>query len=92
MRADATQSRIREFVLNQFPLAKKRGIGDQDPLLGNGILDSLGILEVVAFVEREFEIVVADEDLEPESFESISSIARFVERKQSPGPAPERKG
>lgn len=89
MNPDVTQSRIREFVLNQFPLAKKRGIGDLDPLLGNGILDSLGILEVVAFVEREFEIVVADEDLEPESFESIASIARFVETKQSRGQTPE---
>ncbi len=82
MQADSAQSRVRNFILNQFPLARKRAIGDGDPLLGNGILDSLGILEVVAFVEREFEITVADEDLLPERFESIASIARFVEQRR----------
>jgi acyl carrier protein len=44
--------------------ARKRAIGDGDPLLGHGILDSLGILEVVAFVEKEFGITVADDELE----------------------------
>lgn len=85
MRADSTQARIRDFILNQFPLARKRSIGDADPLLSNGILDSLGILEVVAFVEREFEITVADEELVPESFESIERVARFVEEKRAHG-------
>lgn len=91
MTTDSTEARIRGFILDQFPLARKRGIGHRDPLLGNGILDSLGILEVVAFVEREFEITVADEELVPESFESISSIARFVEAKQADG-GPRRGG
>jgi acyl carrier protein len=86
MRTDGTRARIREFILNQFPLARKRAIGDADALLGTGILDSLGILEVVAFVEREFAITVADEELVPESFESIASIARFVEEKRAHGP------
>jgi len=85
MPIDSAHVRIRSFILNQFPLARKRAIGDGDPLLGSGILDSLGILEVVAFVEREFEITVADEDLLPESFESIASIARFVEDKRDRG-------
>jgi acyl carrier protein len=89
MTVDSTQIRIRDFILNQFPIARKRSVGDSDPLLGQGILDSLGILEVVAFVEREFEITVADEELVPESFESIASIARFVDskRRRSPGEA-----
>jgi len=86
MPADATVARIRDFILNQFPLARKRGIGDGDPLLGHGILDSLGILEVVGFVEREFGITVADEELLPESFESIASIARFVDGKRAVPP------
>ena len=81
MPVESTHARIRTFVLNQFPIARKRGIGDGDPLLGHGILDSLGILEVVAFVEREFGITVADEELVPESFDSIVNIARFVDGK-----------
>jgi acyl carrier protein len=92
MATESSEIRIRAFILDQFPLARKRGIGDRDPLLGNGILDSLGILEVVAFVESEFDITVADEDLLPESFESISSIARFVEGKQADGRGSTKEG
>ena len=85
MPIEPTQARIRDFVLNQFPLARKRALGDGDPLLSHGIIDSLGILEVVAFVEREFGITVADEELVPESFESIASIAGFVDAKRGSG-------
>lgn len=82
MNHDNTPGRIRHFILNQFPLARQRAIGDDDPLLRTGILDSLGILEVVAFIETEFEITVADEELVPESFESIATMARFVDGKR----------
>jgi len=83
MRDDTTPGRIRHFILNQFPLARQRAIGDEDPLLRTGILDSLGILEVVAFIELEFGIMVADEELVPESFESIATMARFVDGKRA---------
>jgi acyl carrier protein len=43
----------------------------------------LGVLEVVAFVEQEFGISVADEELVPECFESIAKIARFVDQKRA---------
>ena len=82
MTTDTTPGRIRHFILNQFPLARQRAIGDEDPLLRTGILDSLGILEVVAFIESEFGILVADEELIPESFESIATMARFVDGKR----------
>jgi acyl carrier protein len=87
MTPGTTETRVREFILGKFPLAKKRGIQDDDPLLRTGILDSLGILEVVAFLEGEFEIVVADEELVPESFETIATIARFVDGKRARGAA-----
>jgi acyl carrier protein len=83
MHADSTPGRIRHFILNQFPLARQRAVGDEDPLLRTGILDSLGILEVVTFIEQEFEITIADEELVPESFESIATMARFVDQKRA---------
>jgi len=86
MDADSTPGRIRRFIVAQFPLARQRALGDEDPLLRTGILDSLGILEVVAFLEQEFEITVADEELVPESFESIATMARFVDGKRRRGP------
>jgi acyl carrier protein len=85
MSVETTAARIRGFIVHQFPLARQRAVGDEDPLLRTGIIDSLGILEVVSFLESEFSITVDDEELVPESFESIATMTRFVDRKRSPG-------
>lgn len=72
--------RIRQFVLQTFPLARRRKVSDGDDLLQSGIIDSLGVLELVTFFQQEFSLAVADEDLTPEHFQSIDCMARFVER------------
>jgi acyl carrier protein len=79
VQSNSVTDRIRTFLVAQFPLA--RTLRDQDRLLGDGILDSLGILEVVSFIEREFDLTVSDEELLPENFDSISTLAAFVESK-----------
>lgn len=73
---------IRRFVLSKFPLAKKRGVSDDENLLDSGIVDSLGILDLVSFIEQEFNVTVSDDELVPENFKSIRSLAAFVQRKQ----------
>ena len=70
---------VRRFLEGSFPLVKH--VGNDSLLLGSGLLDSLAVLEVVGFVEREFHITVLDEDLIPENFGTIKSIAAFVSRK-----------
>ncbi len=75
---DVVMARIRYFVLKQFPLAGQRDIADTDSLLENGIVDSMGILEIVGFIEREFEIELSDEDLLADTFESVETLSRFV--------------
>ena len=71
--------RIREFVLQKFPLARKRKVANNDNLLESGIIDSLGVLDLVAFLQQEFAVAVADEDLTPENFQDIECMARFVD-------------
>lgn len=75
---------IRQFILKQFPQARRRQLQEADPLLQNGIVDSLGVLEVVAFIEAQFKVKVDDEDLTPENFQSIVRMAAYVERKRNP--------
>lgn len=79
MNAQVITDQIKTFVAKQFPAAEKAGV--EDPLLKNGIIDSLGILEVVAFLEKEFAITISDEELLPKNFESISSLCAFVQQK-----------
>jgi acyl carrier protein len=73
--------------LEQFVLEITQGTGvtavaPDDDLLANGIIDSHGLMELVGFIEQRYGISVADDDLLPENFQSLSHIAAFVERKR----------
>ena len=79
----AAAERVRGFVLEKFPQAKKLGLRDTDKLLESGLIDSLGILDLVAFLESEFHVHVTDDELLPENFQSVEAIVKFVERKRN---------
>ncbi len=73
--------RLRGFIVEKFPLARRHDFRDDTLLLEKGILDSLGILDIVTFIENEFQIMIEDEDLVPENFQSVSSLAEFLNSK-----------
>jgi acyl carrier protein len=87
MTGDAICGRIRHFLVERFPSARIRPIGDDDQLLANGILDSLGVLDVVVFLEQEFAITIGDDDLLPENFETLGRLTKFVAGRQTAGGA-----
>ncbi len=72
---------IRCFILEKFPAAKKRGLYDELPLLERGIVDSLGVLDVIGFLEQTFQIRIDDDELTPDNFANVRCMAAFVERK-----------
>src|SRR5271168_654431 len=78
-------AQIREFILEKFPLARKQQLKDTDALLETGILDSLGVLDLVTFIEQKFSIGMTDDELVPENFQTIERIAAFVARKKDRG-------
>lgn len=74
--------KIRKFILENFPIAKRQDISDDGLLLGSGIIDSIGILQIVTFLEGEFAITVDDEEFIPENFQTIAHISTFVQSKR----------
>lgn len=76
------QSKIRQFVLENFYIQDPSEITDDTLLVTNGIVDSTGMLEVIAFLEEQFGIRVSDEETTPENLESIGRMTAFVARKQ----------
>jgi acyl carrier protein len=72
---------IRRFIYDKFPIAKSRALEDSSRLLEEGILDSLGVLELVNHLQDEVGISIEDEELVPENFASIHAIATFVDAK-----------
>ena len=78
---NSVNERIRGFILEKFPLARKQGLKSNDRLLEGGILDSLGVLDLVSFVEQEFAIQISDDELVPDNFQTIEQLAAFVQAK-----------
>ncbi len=54
-----------------------------DDLLGGGLVDSLGMMRLVAYLEERYQVVAPPEDVTIENFRTISSIARYVESRVS---------
>jgi len=78
---DTIEQKIHVFLLEKFPLARTSHVSRDTSLLESGILDSLGILDVVAFLESEFAITIADEELVPDNFRSLGTLSAFVRQK-----------
>jgi acyl carrier protein len=77
---DATVlARTRAFVNETF-LYMRPGfaLGDTDRLLQRGVIDSMGVMELIAFLRSEFGVVVADEDITESNLGSLADIARYV--------------
>lgn len=77
------QPRIRQFILDNFYIRDPAEIGDDTLLVTNGIVDSTGMLEVIAFLEEQFGVQVTDEETTPENLDSIDRMAAFIARKQA---------
>ena len=76
------KGQIRSFIIDNFLFGDDDGLDDQISFLDSGIVDSMGILEIVNFISEEFQVTVADEDLLPENLDSIDNIANYLSTRQ----------
>lgn len=74
--------RIRHFIGTNFYVPDPAALKDDSSFLDLGVIDSTGVLEVVAFLEQEFDVKVDDMEIVPENFDSIANLVRFVEQKK----------
>ena len=73
---------IREFIADHFLKGGEvTTISDDVSFLDEGIIDSVGVLELVAFIEETFGFRVEDEELIPENLDSVSKLVVFVQSK-----------
>jgi len=76
------KSDIRAFIAESFLFGDADALpADTDSLIEHGIVDSTGVLELVAFVEERFGISVADAEIVPANLDSVEAIARFAASK-----------
>ncbi len=79
------QSTIKSFITDNFVLGRDAAaeVGVGESLSRLGLIDSTGVLELIAFLENTFDIAVTDDETVPENLDSIEQIANFVTRKQA---------
>ena len=72
-------ARLRSFVEENF-LYMRPGfeLGDDDSLMGKGIVDSMGVMEMLEFIDAEFGVVVAETDVTEEKIGTLNAIASYV--------------
>ena len=78
-----TQSILADFILEELAKGRKSEIKPDDDLLGEGIIDSLGILQLVAFIEEKFNVAIPDEDVVIENFISVEALSSYLESKMA---------
>ena len=76
------KGKIRAFIVDNFLFGDDAGLSEETSFLEGGIIDSTGVLELVNFLEEEFDLTIRDEELVPENLDSISRVARFLREKQ----------
>jgi acyl carrier protein len=75
---------VRDYVVDNFVYMRKNfEFDDTDSLLGRGIIDSMGVIELLTFIQNEFSITIEDDEITEENFGTLWLIARFVHRKRS---------
>ena len=80
----ALPAEIRNFIVENFMLGMNpEELTDSDSLLDKGIIDSTGVLELVVFLEENYQIQIEDEELVPENLDSINNLVKFIQKKQT---------
>lgn len=82
-----TREKIRQFILATFYVPDPGRLADDTSLLGTGIVDSGGMLDVIEHVESDHGVAVEEREVSPENFDTIARIADFVARKKGAGAA-----
>ena len=77
----AMEGEIRTFLVENFPLYDQANLDRDQSLVESGVIDSLGILELVEFVETRFDLQIPEDELLPENLDSIANISRYLSDK-----------
>lgn len=77
---DGPRELVGAFLRERFPALAGAPLTDETLLVGGGAIDSLGILDLVTFLEERLGIVLTDDDFDPANFETFGHLLRFIGR------------
>ena len=71
------QTDLREFLASELR-RDVAAVADDESLLEAGIIDSLSMLQLVSFIERQYGLVVSEDEMMPENFDTVDAMAAFI--------------
>jgi acyl carrier protein len=74
------QQEIRSYLTEEFLFGRSESLNEDTPLLGN-VIDSQGVIELVAFIQQRFNIPIEDEEVTTENLATLKSVVTLVEKK-----------
>ena len=76
------KSILKKFIRENFlPSSGLNVVEDSDSFMEKGVIDSTGVLELIAFVEDRFGIKVEDEEIIPDNLDSLAKLTSYLDRK-----------
>lgn len=79
--AVAFETTVREFIAENFLFRADAEVASNQSLLETGVMDSTGVLELIAFLEQTYGISVADKEIVPDNLDSIDNVTRYLSSK-----------
>jgi acyl carrier protein len=83
MTQEEIRTKIHQFIKKNFLFDEKAVLDDDQSLLGSGVVDSTGILELISFLEETCRVKFDDSELVADNFDTVKKIAAFVAGKTS---------
>ncbi|MGH2793670.1 MAG: acyl carrier protein [Actinomycetota bacterium] len=74
------ENQLRSYLVDELQ-AEADAVTTGAPLISSHVIDSLGMLSIVTFIESEFGIEIGDDELVPDNFETLGSMVKLVESK-----------
>lgn len=78
---DPIETKIMAFIMRHYPLARKKKVDENTQLLEIGVIDSLGVIDLITFIEDAFLISVSDSEITSDNFRTVRELSAFVQSK-----------
>ena len=72
---------LRQFIVDNFLFGRDKPFSNEDSLIENGLIDSTGVLELIAFLEEKYGIRMEQAEIVPDNLDSIQRLSDFIRRK-----------
>lgn len=79
----SVKDEIRRFIQDNYLAGPDRTIGDDDSFLEKGLIDSIGVIELTAFVQQTYGIKVEVKEIVPDNFDTLNRLERYIRLKKT---------